>query len=210
MNRPVLLALQSTTEGIEDRTLDTVTLVLLVGFVVSLVVLSFLLARQEGETVDGEETARTDRTQPAETTPPPPRPRSMSPTPPVANKDSVPVWLSGVRLPHSDHGLSEASSIIERLLEARRRQDLSAGIALYTPAFRAKQATQLGVQAEELARALEQATFDGVAPALRSVELLSGTGDSLRVRATYSDRSAEVYQLQRIDGCWAIDSIERG
>lgn len=205
----MLLSLQSTSEGIDDGTLDAVTLVLLVGFVVSLLALSVLLARARPEQTDVPPLLPLpEREDPPTITVPVERPpldmRVMAST-----RTESPVWLAGVTLPTATAGLSEASDVIERLLEARRLGDLPAGIALYSPSYRACLAVELGVSENELIHTLQGATIDGSAPSLRSVELVSAGDNNLRVRAGYANRSTEVYQLVRIEGSWKIDSIER-
>ena len=203
----MLLALQTNSEAIDDSALDAVTLLLLVGFVVSMVALSVLLSRRDRESSMDESSPRE-----AETTREVALPAAHSRIEPRMGRDpstSTPAWLSGVTFPPASSGLSEATAFIERLLQARRTRDLQAGTALYSPAFRARLATDLGVSEEELARALEEATIEGDSPILRSVELVSAAGDTLSVRVGYADRSAEVYRLVRIEGRWAIDSIER-
>lgn len=204
----MLLALQSTSEGIDDGTLDAVTLVLLVGFVVSLVALSVLLARNGHEQTDVPPLSPPEREVPPTFSLPVERPRLDVRTM-ASTRTESPVWLSGVTFSQGMAGLSEASEVIERLLEARRLGDLAAGIALYSPSFRAHLAAELGVSENELKQTLQGATIDGESPALRSVELVSAGEDNLRVRAGYADRSTEVYQLVRIEGRWRIDSIER-
>ena len=204
----MLLALQTTSEGIDDSTLDAVTLVLLIGFVVSLVALSFLLARRTGATPEEPEPPR-DAGPPAEPAPlPPARPRIEARSA-VTSASPTPAWLSGVSLPQSPSGLSEAAAVIERLLEARRNRNLASGIALYSTSFRARLAGELGMPVEHLGRALGEAAIEGDAPALRSVEMVSANGDWMSARAGYADRTSEIYRLVRIDGHWAIDSIER-
>jgi hypothetical protein len=204
----VLLALQTTAEGLDDGTLDALTLVLLVGFVVSMVVLSFLLARRGGETTEERDPPR-ETERPVEPSPSPPLITRIEPRTVTATDPSTPAWLTGVTFPRSFQTLSDAAAVVERLLEARRTRDLAAGIALYSPAFRERMAAALGVTEDGLFLALDETTIEGDPPALRSIELVSATGDDLRVRAGYADRSTELYRLVRIDGQWAIDSIER-
>ena len=204
----MLLALQTTSEAIDDGTLDAVTLALLVGFVVSLVALSFLLARR-GENAPEEREPSRDAGPTVEFIPAPPTIPRVEARSIAVPAPSMPAWLSGVTLPQAPTGLSEAAAVIEHLLEARRDRDLFAGIALYSPSFRARLAGELGVPEEQLAAALDGAAIEGDAPALRSVELVSATGDELRARAGYADRTSEMYRLVRIEGRWAIDSIER-
>ena len=207
-HRAVLLAFQTTSEAIDDSTLDAVTLALLVGFVVSLVALSFLLGRR-GEDSPEERDPSRDAAPPAEPIPASPARPRIEPRSIPAPSPSTPAWLSGVTLPQSSAGLSEAAAVIERLLDARRNRDLAAGIALYSPSFRARLAAELGVPEDRLESALGGAAIEGDAPVLRSVELVSATADELRARIGYADRSSEIYRLVRIDGRWAIDAIER-
>ncbi len=61
----------------------------------------------------------------------------------------------------------------------------------------------------ELQHALEGASIAGDGPALRSVELVSSTGEMLSVRVGYEDRSFEIYRFVRVAGSLSIDSIER-
>jgi hypothetical protein len=204
----VLLALQTTTEEIDDRSLDALTLVLLVGFVVSMVALSYLLARR-GESTTEERPQHRESDRPASLAPPPLAHPRIEPVTFAASAPSTPAWLSGVTFPQSSHGVSEAVACVELLLEARRSRDLAAGIALYSPAFRSRLAAVLGVTEERLVESLEGASFEGEAPALRSIELVSANPEALNVRAGYADRSAETYRLVWIGGRWTIDSIER-
>lgn len=207
-HRAVLLAFQTTSEAIDDSTLDAVTLALLVGFVVSLVALSFLLGRR-GEDSPEEPGPSRDAGPTAEPIPTPPTSPRVEARSIATPAPSTPAWLSGVTLPQAPTGLAEAVAVIERLLDARRDRDLAAGIALYSPSFRARLATELGVPEDRLESALGRAGIDRDAPVLRSVELVSTTGDELRARIGYGDRSSETYRLVRVDGRWAIDAIER-
>lgn len=200
----MVLAIKATADGIDGGTLDAVTLVLLVGFVVSLVALSALLARRSEDAA--EEPAPEH---PAEEVSPPSVPRPRTEPRPNHADPSLPAWLAGVALPRADGALSEATALIEQLLEARRMGNLEAGIALYSPAFRVRMASALGVADEGLERVLADATIEGSAPSLRSIELVTATGDALTVRVGYADRSAEIYQLIRLEKRWAIDSIDR-
>lgn len=204
----MLLALQTTADGIDDSTLDAVTLVLLVGFIVSMVALSVILARGNRQTP--EDTTTTPRPERPEVPSPVWEARSQpEPRPAPVAERRVPVWLAGVTLSHTSGILGEATAVVERLLAARQARDLAAGVASYSPALRARLASELGVPVEELGRALETAAIEGEAPGLRSVELVTVSNDAVTVRAGYTDRSGEVYQLVQIDGRWLIDSIER-
>ncbi len=112
----MLLAIQTTIEGVDDSTLDAVTLVLLVGFVVSLVALSLLLARRQPETQPEREPHR--EPEPARSIPPAPAPRPRADMQSVVTTTpATPAWLAGVTLPRSEHPLSEATAVIERLLD---------------------------------------------------------------------------------------------
>lgn len=204
---PVLLALQATTDGIDDGTLDAMTLVLLVGFVVSLVALTVLLARKPREPVEEPSSAPES---PAAELPPASAQRARAEARSMPGPGATtPVWLAGVELVRPPQQLSEATSLVERLLEARRAGKLDEGVALYSAPFRAKLAEELGVSEDGLRHALAQARIEGDVPVLRAVELVSSTEGSMTVRVGYADRTSELYRLVRHQGSWAIDSIER-
>ncbi len=206
----MLPAIQTTSSALDDGAFDAVTLVLLVAFVVSMVALSVVLARRERDSPSDELLVEKPETTPL-VTPPTTNVKPLRAIPPTPMKSSTsPAWLTGVVFPMPSNGLSDAVLLIERLLAARRNTELAAGIALYTPAFRARLAIELGVTEDGLEDALNGATIEGDVPDLRSVELVSGAGDTMSVRAGYANRSSEVYRLIRIEGHWSIDSIERG
>ncbi|MEZ4530391.1 MAG: hypothetical protein R2855_05100 [Thermomicrobiales bacterium] len=204
---PVLLALQTTTDGLDESTLDAVTLVLLTGFVLSMFALAILLFRRESAQRRESPEARTPESpiapQHVE------RPPAVS-RPPTSRPPVTPVWLTGVSTPRQDVTLAEVATSIERLLRARRDGNLVDGLAVCSPRYRARLADELGIPEAELADVLRTAEIQGDTPTLRSIELTGGSGQIVKARAGYTDRSTEVYELTMVDGVWAIDSIERG
>ncbi len=203
----MLLVFQTTSTAIDEGALDVVTLVLLVGFVISMVALSVLLTRREQDT--SEESIPM---QDAEKVPD--IRRSSLSHPPAATQlrtiptQATPAWLSGVIFPRAAQELSDATRVVERLLETRQSGEPGRGIALYSPSYRARLATTLAIPENELEHALETARIEGDGPALRSVELVSSSSEALAVRVGYEDRSFEIYRFVRVDGNLSIDSIE--
>lgn len=203
----MLLALQTTADRLDDSTLDAVTLVLLTGFVLSMVTLAILLSRRDPTNLDN------DRNPPDRGFPPaaPTVTRPLSdPKPLVPTASSTPAWLTGVTLPQGGAELSEVTAVIERLLRTRRDRRLADGIAVCSPVYRARLAVELGVPESDLAATLSASVIQPEAPVLRAVEAVSASSQRVTVRAGYADRTTEVYVLTRIDGSWVIESIERG
>ena len=204
----MLLVLQTTSTAIDDSALDVVTLVLLVGFVISMVALSVLLTRREQDT--SEESLPVQEAEKA----PDIRRSSLAPlpaaTPPrMTATAATPAWLAGVTFPRAAQELSDATRVVERLLETRQSGEPGRGIALYSPSYRARLATTLGIPEHELEHALETARIAGDGPELRSVEFVSSSGEALSVRVGYQDRSFEIYRFVQVDGSLSIDAIER-
>lgn len=204
----MLLALQTTTDALDESTLDAVTVVLLAAFVVSLIALAMLLNRRAQEPPEDDFPALSERRasgEPAEPAIVRPEPRPIP-----ASKPQAPAWLGGVSLPiQSGSRLAAATTVIEELLEARQSGALDAGVALLSAAHRGRLADELGVQEDALAEVMRVAQISGEGPVLRSVELVSAQGAAMSIRATYMDRTAETYRLIWSDGSLLIDAIDR-
>lgn len=206
-----LLALQTTSTVANDSRLDTLTLVLVVIFIVSMIALAVLSKRQGESAEDLEERhrdvtpARPESERESEQTRHSAVPRPMPE--PSLPKSPSPAWLSGVTIPVEAGSLSEAAALIESLLAARRGKDLSCVSALFTPTMQQQLSDQFGVPITNLGDRLASAAFDGDAPALRSVELVSATGSTMSVRAAYTSGAPEVYRLVFHSGTWKIDQI---
>ena len=202
----LLLALQTSTSTAGDSTIDAVTLVLVVLFIASMVALSVLLRRGN----DAPAAERDIAPPLSETAIPRPVVAPASPRaerPPLPTTAPAPVWLDGVGFPPSNASLAAATQVIELLLSARRDHDLGRGLALYTPELLRSLRASLGVDEEGLAEALSAATFDGEPPALRSIEIVSASGNRMTVRVGYASGSAECYRLVDIDNRWSIEEI---
>ena len=199
---------QTTSPALGESALNGVTLVLLVGFVISMVALSVLLLRREQGTSEDPlspqdveippETRLTTLARPAAATP-----LRTLPT------QATPAWLAGVTFPRASQELSEATRVVEQLLETRQNREPGRGIALFSPSYRERLAIELGISENELAHALEIASIAGDGPVLRSVELVSSSGEALSVRVGYEDRTFEIYRFARVADSLSIDSIER-
>lgn len=199
------VALQSTSTRPSDA--DPLTLVLAAAYVVSMLVLAYLLIRSR--TTNDE---------------PPDQPSIPEPAdPPLAEQDArrlerprfdrapasdLPVWLRGVSVAGSPGSLADAATVIEALLRFRCNEDMSGGLALCTPRFQEQQRIRLGL--DPAADDMSRVTFADTPPVLRSVELLDARGGNLRVRATYDDRSVERYVLVFDGTTWLIDEIQPG
>lgn len=205
----MLLRLQTTSESIGENTLDVVTLLLLAGFVFSMLTLAVLLRRRDKEPPD--EMLADGSTAPAPSPPHPAVPEVRSSAQMGAARESIaPAWLAGVTIASPAGGqLSEASAVIERLLAARRERNWPAALASFSPDYLARLVEDMGVTVDDLGRVLSEAQVDGEPAALRSIELVSASGYSLIVRAGYADRTAELYHFVRIAEFWAIDAIDR-
>jgi hypothetical protein len=172
------------------------------------VALAIVLLRREQESSDEIVSAQAAET-PPDIRPTPsahsPARTQLQPSPTQA----TPAWLIGVTFPRAEQELSNATRVVERLLETRQNREPGRGIALFSPSYRARLATELGIPEIELEHALEIARVEGDGPALRSVELVSSTGETLSVRVGYENRSFETYRFVRVAGSLSIESIER-
>ncbi|MCO5220013.1 MAG: hypothetical protein M9947_00325 [Thermomicrobiales bacterium] len=191
--------------------MDTLTLVLVVIFIVSMIALAVLSKRQteSAEDLEGRHRDVTPARPESEREPEQTRRSAVSrpmpePSPP---KSPSPAWLSGVTMPVEPGSLSEAAALIESLLSARRGKDLNGVSALFTPAMQQQLSDQFGVPIANLDDRLASAVFAGDAPALRSVELVSSTGSTMSVRAAYTNGAPEVYRLVFHNGILKIDQI---
>jgi hypothetical protein len=197
----LLLALQTTSAVSDDRRLDAITLILVVIFIASMVALSTFLRRGEDETEADRAVA------PPPSSPSPPRlPAAPSPTsdrPPRTATSGVPAWLDGVSFPTTEATLADAAAVIEALLSARRDNDLRRGLALYTSESLQSLHESFGFDDADLVHA----AFAGDPPALRSIEIISATGNRMTARAGYSNGKSEIYRLVRLDDRWLIQEI---
>lgn len=220
----LLLALQTTATAASDDRIDTLTLVLVVLFIAAMLGLSLAIRREGVASPDEEPTdpalpVRPARSQPTDSvdvgpvgTPghgDPALHRSVDRANVVVGRSQdtskpVPVWLRGVTLPSVGASLSEATRVIEALLTARRDHDLAAGMALHTPSAREALVRSLGLDGDDSG---VDAIFDGDPPSLRSAEIVEATGGRMTVRATYSNRSSELYVLIRVEQDWLIQDI---
>lgn len=200
----LLLALQTTPSAADDGPIDTLTLILVVIFIAAMLALSLLMRRENSDPPDQPPLEREHSDtfeRPSDVAALPPRRERPSAT----REGSVPVWLQGVALPSPNASLADATRVIEALLTARRDHDLAGGLRLYTPSSRDALAVRLGFDSVDTAA---QATFDGDPPSLRSAEILEGTGSRMVARATYSDRTSEIYTLVRLGDAWLIEEID--
>ncbi len=207
----LLLALQTATATENDR-LDAIALVLVVIFVASMAALSFLIQRRHDEPDDPllGTPALEDRSpgsSASRAAPQPSLPRPERAPLPAASR-SEPIWLDGVTLPSTDVQLTDAVTVIEALLSARRNLELDAALPFLSPAFRATLATRFGIPETALAETLAGAEISGPPPRLRSVELMEGNAQGVIVRAGYVDGRSERYTLVYSADCWLIDAIE--
>ncbi len=192
----LLPALQTAPTAAGDDRIDTLTLVLVVMFIVAMLALSLVMRSRESE-------------RPVDPPVEPQRPQPVADAFSVARRTqpastpSEPVWLRGVIIPAADGALTDAVRTIEALLAARRNQDIAAGLDRYTPDARAALRERLGIERHDP----DAIRFDGSPPALRSAEIIETLGDRMRVRATYSDAASEVYTLIWLDGGWFIEAI---
>lgn len=202
----LLTALQSNPAPSDGGDLDALTLVLVVAFLASMAALTVLLMRRarpgDPDPIPVVE-ANPVREREAAATPAWEEARQFS-----GGAQERPVWLRGVTFSQAAGSVSAASAVIEALLASRRDGDLAKGAALYTPRLREQLERELGVDASGLERTLAEARIPDEAPALRSVEVIGGGEEWMRVRAGYSDRSSEAYELVLVDGGWLIDRIE--
>lgn len=201
------LTLQSSSESIGEVTLDAVTLLLLAGFVISMLTLAVLFRNHEPAAPDEHPAPEMPEPARMQTAAPIAAP-SSAPDPIQPRAASPPAWLTGVSFASTGGQLSDACSVIERLLDARREKNLTGALSLCTPAYRAKLAADLGISPDNLGLALSAAQLDGDPPEVRSVELVSVQGEKLHARAGYTDGTAEIYHMVRVEGCWAIDAID--
>lgn len=200
-------ALQITTNAGDDR-LDTLTVALVVVFIGSMAVLSYLLyRREEQDATDDPPVPDRSTAESRRIVPPPSAIRREAP--PTAASARVPVWLSGVRFPVAGASLSGATQVIEGLLAARRDHDLARGLAFYAPALLENLRQELGVDDDRLGEMLAAAEYEGDPPRLRSVESISMSGNRMTARAGYADGTSELYRLVRIGDQWLIEGIER-
>lgn len=197
----LLLALQTTTSTTDDSSIDALTLVLVVIFVASMVVLSVILHRGS-DRAEAESMVLPPQPEPSR---PPATVASVLPSlerQPLPERSRLPAWLDGVTFPTVNAPLVAAAEVVEALLSARRDHDLHRGFQLYTP---------------ELLRSLDfddanlaNAEFSGEPPTLRSIEVVSTSGNRMNVRAGYSTGGSEIYRLVRVDDRWMIEEITPG
>ncbi len=201
----LLLALQTTTSAAGDRSIDTLTLILVVIFIAAMLALSISMHRSESDppdepVIERKLAADPDRPQlPATAAPPVYRERATN-----QMRESVPVWLQGVTIPSADASLSDVIRLIEALLTARRNHDLAAGLNLYAPGSRDALAARFRLDSSDA----EHATFEGDPPSLRGAEILEATGNRMRVRVAYSNGANEIYTLIHLDNAWLIEDID--
>lgn len=199
----LFLALQTTTSSASDR-IDTVALLLVTIFIGSVAALSWLVFRRPANDHPSEPVIPEAHPAPEILQPEISQPRSRTEHPP----SSLPRWLDGVSFPSATASLAVAAGLIETLLAARGDRDLARGFALYAPELRASLRSSLGVDEHGLLEAIDRVEYQGDPPQLRSVELVSATDNRMTIRATYTSGASERYRLIRLDGRWAIESID--
>ncbi len=204
----LLLALQTTTSAAGDSRIDTLTLVLVVIFIASMLALVVVDAPPGVAMIPSEPAS--DARQPEEFVQSSIAgvtacaPGSIARAP---RARSVPVWLQGVSLPGDDASLSDATSVIEALLTARRDHDLAAGLALYPPGTRASLAKQLGIDLSSPRKYSRMPRSRAIHRHSDQQRSSKASGARMTVRATYSSGSSENYTLTWLDGAWLIEEI---
>lgn len=204
----LLLALQTTTSSTDDAAIDTFVLVLVMIFIISMAGLSFLLFHKNQDDDRDLSRPNSSPTNPPPSVVPPiiPHPLGSSRAEPVP--PTTPVWLQGTTFPVAELTLSDAVSVIESLLTARRDRDLVRGLQITTPEFQLALQKTLGIDSIDLRTILDQAVFQDDIPRLRSAAFTKTNGAVVTVRVGYSKGPDEDYRLVQHDGRWLIDSIE--